>query len=232
MRRAGIIAVVMVALASSVTAGGQEIVDRVIAVVNNTPILQSEWEEAWRCEALLAGRTPQSYTAAERNDIFERLVDQELLRQQMRGYFLRPVTTEDVQVRLAEVRKDLADSNQAKWQELLRRTGISEDEVKERLQRQMEIEQFLDVRFRAGIRVEQRAVQSYYREQFLPELHKAGGQDVPLEQVSGKIREILREQQMEELVTTWLQTLREQADIRVPQANIPDSTEIEVSGTK
>ena len=230
MRRLWLISVVL--LAGAMSAGAQEIIDRVITVVNNTPILQSEWDEAWRCEALLAGRAPQSYTAAEQKDIFERLVDQELLRQQMRGYFLRPVTPEDVQTRLTEIRKDLTDDDEAKWEGLLKRTGISEDEVKERVQRQIAIEQFLDVRFKAGIRVDQRAVSTYYREQFLPELRKRGGQDVPVETVAGKIRAILREQQMQELVTTWLQTLRDQADMRVPAADISNSTEIEVSEIK
>ena len=232
MRRFWYISVVVVVLASGLGATAQEIVDRVIAVVNNTPILQSEWEEVWRCEALLAGRDPQSYSTAEQNQIFEHLVDQELLRQQMRGYFLRPVTPEEVLARLTEVRKDLADGDETKWKGLLERTGLTENEVKTRVQRQIEIEQFLDVRFKAGIRVDQRAVSTYYREQFLPELHKAGAQDVPLEKVSGKIRQILREQQMQELMNTWLQTLRDQADIRVPQTDISDSTEVEVSETK
>jgi len=232
MRRLYYISLVMIVLACAVSSGAQEIVDRVIAIVNNTPILQSEWDEAWRCEALLAGRTPGSYTAAEQSGIFERLVDQELLRQQMKGYFLKPVAPEDVQARFDEVRKQLAGGDEAAWQSLLKRAGINQDEVRARLQRQMEIEQFLDLKFRAGIRIDQRSVQNYYREQFLPELHKAGTQDVPLEKVSGKIREILREQQMQELVTTWLQTLRDQADIRVPQSDISDSTEVEVSDTK
>ncbi|HUN87400.1 MAG TPA: SurA N-terminal domain-containing protein [Terriglobales bacterium] len=231
MRRFWIISVALIVL-GAVTAGAQEIVDRVIAVVNNTPILQSEWEETWRCEALLAGRSPESYSPSEQREVFNRLVDQDLLRDQMRGYFLKPVTAQDVETRLSDVRKQLADDDEAKWKNLLQRAGISEQEIKVRLQQQIEIERLLDVRFRAGIRIDQRAVATYYREQFLPELRKAGAQDVPLEQVSGKIREILREQQMQDLITTWVQALRDQADIRVPQAHISDSTEVEVSASK
>jgi hypothetical protein len=33
-----------------------------------------------------------------------------------------------------------------------------------------------------------------------------------------RIREILMQQRMDEQVTSWLQTLREQADIRIPSA--------------
>jgi len=223
---------IVIAVVGLVTANAQEIVDRVIAVVNNTPILQSEWEDEWRCEALMAGRPPESYTTGGQHEIFERLVDQELLQQQMKGYFLRPVTPEEVQAKLAEVRKDLADDDAAKWQGLLKNAGVAEDEVKVFLQRQLELERFLDVRFRAGIRIDQRAVTNYYNEQFLPQLRKAGAQDVPLEKVSSKIRQILREQQMQELVTTWLQTLRDQADIHVPDATINDSVEIEISSSK
>jgi len=194
-----------------------DVLDRIVAIVNNTPILLSDWDEAWRCEALMAGRTLESYSEAEKQEVFQRLVDQELLRQQMRSYMLTPVPASDVQAEVKEVREQLAKGDDARWQKLLEGAGLTEDELTRRLRHQLEVERFVDARFRATIRVDDHAVARYYRDEFLPEVHKAGGKDVPLEEVSGKIREILIEQRMNEQLNNWIQSLREQADIQIPE---------------
>ena len=90
--------------------------------------------------------------------------------------------------------------------------------MKSRVRSQLEVLRFLDSRFRPTVRVEFRAIQLYYREQFLPELHRQGGKDIPLSEVAPKIREILTQQRINEQVAAWLQSLREQADIRIPSA--------------
>jgi parvulin-like peptidyl-prolyl isomerase len=231
MRRLLAISFVLCVLAGSLLAYG-EVLDRIIAVVNNTPILLSEWDEAWRCEALLAGRAPESYTQAEQQEVFRRLVDQELLRQQMRGYLLSSVSDADARSALKQVRQQLGAGDDAKWQDVLSRAGITEAQLSEHLKRQMEIERFVDVRFRAGIRIDERSVARYYRDQFLPELRQAGGKDVPLDEVSSKIREILLQQRLEEQLTSWLQTLREQADIATPPGIPTDANEVEITGSK
>lgn len=231
MRRLLAIPIVLCLLAAASPAHA-EVLDRIIAVVNNTPILLSEWDEAWRCEALLAGRAPDSYTQAEQQEVFQRLVDQELLRQQMRSYLLSTVTDADSQSALKQVREQLGDASDAQWKAALASAGITEEQLREHLKRQMEIERFVDVRFRAGIRIEERAIARYYRDEFLPQLRRAGGKDVPLDEVSGKIREILLQQRLEEQLTAWLQTLREQADIAIPPAIPADANEVEITGIK
>jgi len=229
MRRLGILSITMALLVTCLPAAQGEILDRIIAVVNNTPIMLSDWDEAWRCEALLAGRAPESYSDVEQREIFDRLVDQELLGQQMRTYLLAPVTPAEVQERLADVRKQLAKGSDAQWLELLQQSGVTESELSEHLRRELEIEHFVDVRFRAGIRIEERAVYHYYRDEFLPQLRSAGGETVPLEKVSGKIREILTQQRLNEQLSGWIQTLREQAEIRIAPEMKANSQDVEVT---
>jgi parvulin-like peptidyl-prolyl isomerase len=217
MRRVLHLVLLVALLASTAMAG--EVLDRVVAIVNNTPIFQSDWEMALRTEALLGGRNPQSFTPAEQRSVFERLVDQELLREQMRGFPVAPVTEEEVNARIQEIRAQMAGGKSDEtWKQDLAQAGLTESEFRSRIKFQLEILRFLDSRFRPTVRVEYRTIQQYYRDQFLPELHKRGGADVPLSEAAPKIREILTQQRMDEQVTTWLQTLREQADIRVPGA--------------
>jgi hypothetical protein len=210
--------VLVITFAAGIAKSG-EVLDRVVAIVNNTPILQSDWEMALRAEALLDGRNPESFNDLEQRAVFDRLVDQELVREQMRGFVISPVTEEEVNTRLQQVRNQAsAAKSDEKWKQMLAQAGLNEQEVKSRIRLQLEILRFLDTRFRPTVRVDYRSIQQYYRDRFLPELHKQGGTDVPLSEVSPKIREILTQQRMDEQIANWLQTLREQADIRVPGA--------------
>src|ERR1700690_845462 len=86
----------------SVALGGQ-VVDRVVANVNGHVVLQSDWEEEVAFEAFEGGRSPDSFTTAERQAALDRLVDQELLREQVRPS--QPAPSEQVAARVAEVRK-------------------------------------------------------------------------------------------------------------------------------
>jgi len=232
MRRIFLFTLSIVLLAGLVPARGSDVLDRIIAIVNNTPVLLSDWDEAWRCEALLAGRAPDSYSKAEQQEVFSRLVDQELIREQMKGYLLSPVSAADLESRIKDVRSQLAGASDAQWKTTLQRVGITEEQLSAHLQKQIELEQFVDMRFRAGIRIDDRSISHYYRNEFLPKLQQAGGKPVPLEEVSGKIREILTQQRMEEQLNGWIQTLREQADIRIPPAIEQDRHEIVITGSK
>jgi hypothetical protein len=215
----GYIQVVIVLVCLAVMASAGEVLDRVVAIVNNTPIFQSDWELALRSEALLGGRKPESFNEAEQRAAFERLVDQELLHEQMRGFMITTVTDEEVNARLMEVRQQIEGAKTDEgWRQILANSDLNEDDLKARIRTQLEVLRFLESRFRPTVRVDYRTIQKYYREQFLPELHKQGGKDVPLADVTSKIREILTQQRMDEQVTSWLQTLREQADIRIPSA--------------
>ncbi len=217
MRRLFQLAMVVILCGGTCLSQGGEVLDRIVTIVNNTPIFQSDWELALRSEALMAGRSPESFDSTEQQAVFNRLVDQELLREQMRGFPVSPVSNEEVKSRLLAVRKEIqgADSDSG-WEQLLARAGISETELSDRLRTQLEILRFLDARFRPLIRVDFRTVQKYYNEQFLPETRKRGAKDVPLSEVSSKIREILMQQRLDDQISSWMQTLREQADIRTP----------------
>ena len=232
MRRTLLFALVLLVIGNATPSFAAEIVDRILTIVNNTPVLLSEWDEAWRCEALLADRAPESYTEAEQQEIYNRLVDQELIRQQMHGYLVSPVSDADVAIRLREAQTQLAGNDDAKWQAMLKRAGVTEAEATYRLRQQMELERFIDLRFRAGVHVEDRAVTRYYYDQLLPEIRRSGGKELPLNQAADKIREIILQQRMSEQVVSWVQTLREQADITVPPEISRDSEEIELTQSK
>ncbi len=60
-----------------------------MATVNGHIILQSDWDEALGYEALLNGRALNQFTDDDRRAVLDRLIDQELLAEQMKSDFIR-----------------------------------------------------------------------------------------------------------------------------------------------
>jgi len=221
MRRALQLAALVLALAAPLAA---EVIDRVVATVNGQPILQSDWEVAIRCEAFLDQR-PLQFTERSSRETLDRLIDQELLRQQIRSFQLKPPDTDTLRNRRAEVRSQIAGAQTEEgWRAALARYGLSQDEIDARLADQEEILRFIDVRLRPTVHVDRRNVETYYQETFLPELKEKGAAPVPLGEVSHKIEEILLQRLIDSQLTELLRDLRQQSDIRVDSSVLPSET--------
>jgi len=53
----------------------------------------------------------------------------------------------------------------------------------------------------------------------LPELRKAGNRAKPLTEVFGRIKDLLAEKKMNELLTGWLANLRSESHIATPESS-------------
>src|SRR2546427_575917 len=91
--------------ASILPACATDIVDRIVATVNGHIFLQSDWEDEIRYEAFINGRTLSSLTPATRKASLDRLIDQELLREQIRGVDSPNADFEEVRKRALEIRQ-------------------------------------------------------------------------------------------------------------------------------
>lgn len=208
----------MLLLAGNTVLAG-DIIERVVATVNNRPILQSDWDEEVRYEAFVNHRPLSSLTAADRKAALDRLIDQELLRQQIKEDeeegALKP-SSPNVEKRLQEIRKQYEGAEkQSLWQADLQRYGLSEADLARHVALQAQLERLIDVRLRPTVHISHSSIEAYYREQLLPELRKAGVKDVPLVEVSPKIEELLTQRRVNELLAAWLHDLRSQSDIRM-----------------
>jgi len=202
------------ALAGVSNAGS--IVDRVVRSVNGHVVLQSDWEQEIAFEALLNGRQPDSFTTAERNAALDRLIDQELLREQVRPG--QPAPSSEVAARVAEVRKLQPDwSSEVGWHATLQRYGLTQSALEKRLSDEVQLMKLVEDRLRPSIQIDQKAVESYYHEQLLPQLQKAGENAKPLTEMYSRIRTLLAEKKMNELLSGWLASLRSGSNIRNPE---------------
>jgi hypothetical protein len=204
------------ALALSAMAG--QVVDRVVAKVNGHPILQSDWEQEIAFEAVSNARDPDSFTVAQRNAALDRLIDQELLREQVRPS--QPAPAEQVAARVAEVRKLQTDcATDEGWHAKLQRYGLTQSGLEKHLGEQMQLMKLVEDRLRPSIQIDRQAVETYYNDRLLPELKRAGSSATPLTEVFGRIKDLLAEQKMNELLSGWLASLRSGSHILAPDSS-------------
>jgi hypothetical protein len=205
---------------SAVHAG--DIVDRIVATVNGHAILQSDWEDALHYEAFIAGHSSEQLTSADRKAALDRLIDQELLRQQIRSSDFQHASDQEVAVRVQEIRRQYpgADSDSG-WHAALTRYGLTEKELEHRVALQLDLMRLVDARLRPTVQIDSKSIESYYNQELLPQLRQSGAQQIPLAQASPKIKELLTQRKIDQLLTAWLQTLRTGSEIRTQLAT-PD----------
>lgn len=209
MKKKWSILICITALAIALPARAGDILDRIVATVNNHIILQSEWEDAIRYEAFLSGRPLDQVDAGDRKAALDRLIDQELLREQMRSSDFPHASSEVVEKRIQEIRKQYGESeNESAWKAALVRYGLTEDELRRRVALQQDLLGLVDARLRPNVIIDSKSIESYYNQELLPQLRQSGAQQVPLAEVTPKIKELLTQQKMNQMLVSWLHDLR------------------------
>jgi peptidyl-prolyl cis-trans isomerase SurA len=198
-----------------------EVLDRIVATVNGRIILQSDWDEAIRYAALVDRRPLQQVSSAERKAALDRLIDQELLQEQMRSTEVKRADEQEVAERVQEIRKQSGDAqDEQAWRSLLAHYGLTEDELRQEVALQLDLTRLVDVRLRPGVDIDVQSIESYYNQELLPQLRQSGGREVPLAEASPQIRELLTQQKVNQLLVAWLQNLRSGSQIQTESSSL------------
>jgi hypothetical protein len=193
-----------------------EVIDRIVATVNGHIILHSDVDEALSYQAFADNRPLTPFTADERKAALDRLIDQELIREEVHQSDLEPASPAEVEARIAEIRRLHADVNdEASWLRALHRYDLTADELREKVSADLNSWKAIDARLRPSVAVDSHSIERYYQENLLPELHKKGAPEVPLTVVAPKIKEILAQQQINDLLVHWLKSLRTESNIQI-----------------
>lgn len=203
----------LLTVASSAMAG--EVIDAIVATVNRQPLFQSEWDEATCFEAFMQQKSLAQLTPADRARALQRLIDRQLLQAQMGGEtFLQP-SEKDVDKDVAKLRAQIPNGREDQsWQKSLADYELTPEILRAHLRTEVQVMNFVEVRLRPTVHVQPEEIESYYKNQLLPDLQKTGGTTVTLNEVEPRIRELLVQQRMDELLEAWLHNLRQQAEIR------------------
>jgi hypothetical protein len=205
-------------------ASAAEVIDRIVATVDRRVILQSDLDEALSYEAVLDGRSLSQFTDDERRSVLDRLIDQELLRGQMKSADFRHASEAEVEARVVEARKQYPEAvTDEGWQALLAKFHLNLKDLAAHVEQQIDLLRLVDARLRPAVQIDSKTIEAYYREKFVPQLKQSGGNEVPLAEVTAKIRELLTEQKVSELLVSWLQTLRSESEVRIPGMSPPSA---------
>jgi peptidyl-prolyl cis-trans isomerase SurA len=198
--------------------GGQEI-DRVVAIVNGDLILDSDVDEERRFTAFQPYRDPKADFS--RDNAIERLINRDLILQQLKLQPAESPTDAEVKKEIDVVRKSIPECQQyacetdAGWDKFLAVHGFTESELMARWRARMEVLQFIEERFRMGIRILPAQIKDYYEKTMLPQYAKQNVTPPKVEAISDRIQEVLLQQQVSNLLGDWLKSLRAQGSVVV-----------------
>jgi hypothetical protein len=188
------------------------LVDRVVAVVDEDPILDSDIERLLRLGLLeaVAGEKPDD----QRRRALDLLIEQRLRLHEVDrfGFEETPLGLLDRQM---EETRSRFPSEEAFRAELLR-LGLDETSLRQLLARQLSVFAYVEERLGPRVFVSVDDIARYYNEELVPELQRGGARaaDLPtLESVRESIRAVLRERRLNEELDRWTADLRSKADV-------------------
>ena len=200
-----------------------DLLDRIVATVNQKPILASDLDDAAHFEALQRGTLPGAMEI-NRRAVLNRVIERELICQQMPDTF--EPTQEAIENHIREIRTQFPTAkSDVAWSDLLASFGFDDSSLRDDVRLQLKVVHFLDVRLRPTVRVESEEVSDYYSKTLVPRLKAAGATAEPMDKLKDKIQEVLLQQKMTEVFDAWVANLKSQGSIRVldPELSTPTS---------
>jgi hypothetical protein len=198
------------ALAQPPATPADQLVDRIVAVVDEDPILLSDLEEVIGLG--LAERQEGERDDAFRARVLDGLIDQRLRFHEVDRFGFAQVPVEEIEGRVAEIRGRFASA--AEFAAKLREVGLTEEEVRQLVARQSMVLTYVDERLGARVFVSLDDIRAYHRDVLAPKLAALGQPVPPLETVREEIRTLLKEQRLNEEIARWTEELRLEADVQ------------------
>src|SRR5262249_7925617 len=95
----------------------------------------------------------------------------------------------------------------------VREVGLTSENLRQLLSRQILADHYLDKKFRASIQIDEPAIKTYYQKEWLPALSRENESAVALSDVEDRIREVLTEQAIRERSAKWISDTEAQLKI-------------------
>ena len=183
-----------------------------MARVEDDIILQSQVRELASFQVLIDGQ-------AESDDkLLQELIEQWVVATEANAsHFPQPADFE-VDREMARLVEQLP--NVEKYQARLKELGISDNQVRQMLTRQIYDERYVDYKFRPSVQVEANDIEEYYKKELLPELAKKNQPAPAFTSVEDEIREVLTQRGISALTAKWLDDTKSRLKLEIES---PDS---------
>ncbi len=191
---------ILIVLASGSSLTGQEVVDRIVARVENDVILLSDVGELKEYQELVNGKS-ESESA-----ILDRLIDQWIVRSEAELSRFPESKDAEIDREVSRVVKSFASPEE--YETRKKRSGLNDTEVRKIVASQLYLSSYLDSRFRPSVQIDEKAIEDFYQNAVLPRA-KARGQEAPtLDASRDIIQEALVQGDINEQADRWLKESR------------------------
>jgi hypothetical protein len=217
--RSRLFAIVVFVLVGSLmpVAATAETIDRISVVVGRQVIKASDIELDIRVTSFLNAVEP-SLTAEARRQAASRLIDQALIRDQVRSGEFPRASLDDANRLIASIHEDRFHSD-PQYRSALNHYGISEAELRDRLLWQLTVLRFIDAKFRPQVLLTDEEVQAYSNAH-ISALRKAHPEAKSLAELQAPARELMVGDKVNQLLNEWLEQSRKETRIEYSEKSL------------
>ena len=212
MRRLALPIVVALACAIALAPAGAapRLADRIVAVVDGDPILQSDVERTLALGLVerRAGETPQQL----RRRVLDGLVEQRLRVHEVERYGFDQVPVEMIAEQIDAIRARFP--SEEAFRRGLADLGLQLAGLEQLVAQQLQVMVYVDELLGARVFVGVEEIEAHYERVLAPRLRREGKPVPPVEEVREEIREVLRQERLNEELARWTAELRREADVR------------------
>ncbi|HEY2119104.1 MAG TPA: hypothetical protein VGH37_07970 [Candidatus Acidoferrum sp.] len=205
MRRCLLILLGTILLLAGLNSFAQEVVDRIVARIENDVILLSDMRELSHYQMFVDGKSESD------EKLLDRLIDQWIVRNEAAVSRIAQPSDEDVNRSLARLKRSF--SSQEEFEERRKQSGLSEEDLRRLTKSQLYLSNYLDTRFRPVIQIDDKEIENFYQTRVIPRAQSRGQSPPTLEAARDFIQEALVQRAINEQADRWLKESR--ARVRV-----------------
>jgi hypothetical protein len=174
----------------------QEVVDRIVARVENDIILLSDVRALSRYQQFLDGKSETD------GQILDRLIDQWTVRTEADVSRFPHPSDADIDRSLERLHKSFASTEE--YEARKKQSGLSDAEIREMAAAQLYLSNYLDSRFRPGVQIDPKTIEDFYQKSVVPRAKARGQEPPPLDEARDLILEALVQRGINDQADQWL----------------------------
>jgi len=174
----------------------QEVVDRIVARVENDIILLSDVRALSRYQQFLDGKSETD------GQILDRLIDQWTVRTEADVSRFPHPSDADIDRSLERLHKSFASTEE--YEARKKQSGLSDAEIREMAAAQLYLSNYLDSRFRPGVQIDPKTIEDFYQKSVVPRAKARGQEPPPLDEARELILEALVQRGINDQADQWL----------------------------
>ena len=178
----------------------QEVIDRIVARLENDVILLSDIRALGRYQQLVEGKTESDA------QLLDRLIDQWIVRNEAdTAQFPRPT---DAEIAAGVDRVQKSFTSVTEYESRKQQIGLTDADVKSMVASQLYLGNYLDSRFRPSAKVEPKDVEDFYQKAVVPRAQARSQAAPTLDDARDYIHEALIQRSINEQADRWLSESR------------------------